>query len=190
MLMTLMASAGPLSITMGTLLLNAATGAAAACVAALVLVAPPPPPHAASKKHSPATSRLTADKEVLADRSVVPVCWIARCMMGDSFIGVPYSMLPVLKPDGNALGIQARPVKARMWPLETMTTSGRSTASWEWPALGCCAAALVMVSNCSPSKVRKSGRKGPFQLTANTTPLALLYSRTTVPLSSLVWLTV
>jgi hypothetical protein len=38
-----------------------------------------------------------------------------------------------------------------------------------------------MVLKCGPSKVRKSGKKGPFQLTAKTTPLLPTYSRTNVP---------
>ena len=45
------------------------------------------------------------------------------------------------------------------------------------------AAAPVITANFSPSRVRRSGRVGPRQLTANTLPAVSLYSRTTVPLS-------
>ena len=86
--------------------------------------------------------------------------------------------------------MKAWPANERMWPFETITTSDWLSASCEWPAWVRLPVASVSAVNLLPSRVRRSGRVGPVQLTANTLPAASVYSRTMVPLSSVLWLTV
>jgi len=53
-------------------------------------------------------------------------------------------------------------------------------------ALGNRADSATMVSKYFPSKAFRSGRIGPSQVRANTTPLSETYSRTRVPVASVV----
>ena len=56
----------------------------------------------------------------------------------------------------------------------------------ERPALGVVADSATIVSKYFPSNALRSGKKGPSQVTANTTPLPETNSRTCVPVANVV----
>lgn len=122
---------------------------------------PDPPPHA---------DTMAAAKAAAKPRRVLPQ---------NDIVYVPiYRICADVTPAGTAAGMKALPLNERICPVDWITTSGRTMDTCECPACGVLATSLLNVTKCTPRSCLRSGRNGPSQHTAKTTPDRETYSRT------------